>query len=58
MSRNTLVDPAVLDFEMLQTGHGNRASIKPTPALVNASRHPKPTMHTACAEVCYDGILG
>ena len=48
----------MLDFEMLQTGHGDRASIGPTLALVAASRAAKPVMPTVNAEVCYEGIMG
>jgi hypothetical protein len=58
MSRKAVEDPTVLDFEMLQTGHGDRASIKPTLAMVKASRAAQPTMPTVNAEVCYEGILG
>jgi hypothetical protein len=58
LSRNSVEDPAVLDFEMLQTGHGDRASIQPTLALVKASLTAKPRMPTVNAEVCYEGILG
>jgi hypothetical protein len=58
MARRAVTDPAVLDFEMLQTGHGDRASIAPTLALVAASRAAKPVMPTVNAEVCYEGIMG
>jgi hypothetical protein len=58
MARNQVTDPAALDFEMLQTGHGDRASIGPTINLVRASREAKPTMPTINSEVCYEGILG
>ena len=36
MARRAVTDSAVLDFDMLQTGHGDRASIGPTLALVAA----------------------
>ncbi|MEA2708444.1 MAG: hypothetical protein QOF78_1045 [Phycisphaerales bacterium] len=62
MSRNQVTDAAVLDFEMLQTGHGDRASIGPTISLLRASRAAAakggPAMPTINAEVCYEGILG
>jgi hypothetical protein len=58
MARRAVTDPAVLDFEMLQTGHGDQASIGPTLALVAASRSAKPGMPTVNAEVCYEGIMG
>ncbi len=57
-SRQTLEDSSVLDFDMLQTGHGDRASIGPTLKLVHASRAAWPTMPTINGEVCYEGILG
>jgi hypothetical protein len=58
LSRTQVTDPSVLDFEMLQTGHGDRASIGPTIDLVRRSREAKPTMPTVNSEVCYEGILG
>jgi hypothetical protein len=56
-SRQTVEDAAVLDFDMLQTGHGDRASIPPTLKLVRASRAAWPPMPTIVGEVCYEGIL-
>jgi Protein of unknown function (DUF4038)/Domain of unknown function (DUF5060) len=58
LSRTQLTDPSVLDFEMLQTGHGDRASIGPTIDFVRRSREAKPAMPTINSEVCYEGILG
>ncbi len=58
MARNAVTDPAVLDFDMLQTGHSDRASIPNTLRLVRASRAAQPTMPTVNAEVCYEGIMG
>ena len=58
LSRTQVTDASVLDFEMLQTGHGDRASILPTIDLVRRSRQAKPTMPTINSEVCYEGILG
>ncbi|MEO6437517.1 MAG: DUF4038 domain-containing protein [Tepidisphaeraceae bacterium] len=58
LARNQVTDPSVLDFEMLQTGHGDRASIMPTIGSLRASRAAKPTMPTLNSEVCYEGILG
>jgi hypothetical protein len=57
LSRTQVTDPNVLDFEMLQTGHGDRASIGPTIDRVRRSRRAEPTMPTINAEVCYEGIL-
>jgi len=57
-SRQTVTDTSVIDFDMLQTGHGDRASIGPTAKLVRASRATWPPMPTVNGEVCYEGILG
>lgn len=58
LARNQVTDASVLDFEMLQTGHGDRASLMPTIAQIRASRAATPTMPTLNSEVCYEGILG
>ncbi|MBU6399462.1 MAG: DUF4038 domain-containing protein [Verrucomicrobia bacterium] len=58
LARTQLTDPALLDFDMLQTGHSDRASIPNTITLVRRSRAAAPTMPTINAEVCYEGILG
>jgi hypothetical protein len=56
-ARQTVEDPGVLDFDMLQTGHGDRGSIPSTLRLVRASRAAWPAMPTINGEVCYEGIL-
>ncbi len=56
-ARNTVEDPSVLDFDMLQTGHGDRASIPNTVKLVTGSRAANPPMPVLVGEVCYEGIL-
>jgi hypothetical protein len=56
-ARNTVEDASVLDFDMLQTGHGDRASIPNTVKLVTASRAANPPMPVIDGEVCYEGIL-
>jgi hypothetical protein len=58
MSREQITDPNLLDFEMLQTGHGDRGSIPMTLQLVEKSRQAKPTMPTINSEVTYEGIMG
>lgn len=58
MARTQLADPALLDFDMLQTGHSDRGSIPSTITLVRKSRAAEPVMPTINAEVCYEGILG
>ncbi|PYK01770.1 MAG: alpha-L-rhamnosidase [Verrucomicrobia bacterium] len=57
MARRQLEDAGLLDFDMLQTGHSDRASIPNTINLVRASRAAAPPMPTINAEVCYEGIL-
>ena len=57
MARRQLEDAGLLDFDMLQTGHSDRASIPNTLDLVRASRAAAPPMPTINAEVCYEGIL-
>ena len=56
-ARQTVADPGVIDFDMLQTGHGDRGSIPTTLKLVRASRAAWPPMPTINGEVCYEGIL-
>lgn len=56
-ARNTVEDASVLDFDMLQTGHSDRASIPNTVRLVTASRAAEPPMPVIDGEVCYEGIL-
>ncbi|HEV3257336.1 MAG TPA: DUF4038 domain-containing protein [Gemmataceae bacterium] len=56
-SRTNVEDVAVLDFDMLQTGHSDRASIANTIRLVRGSRAAWPTLPTVVGEVCYEGIL-
>ena len=53
--REQLVDPSVLDFEMLQTGHGDRSSLPFTVEAVRASRSDG-EMPVIDSEVCYEGI--
>ncbi|MGI9427182.1 MAG: DUF4038 domain-containing protein, partial [Bythopirellula sp.] len=56
-ARQTVSDPQVLDFDMLQTGHGGRHSIRQTLRTIRASRAAWPTMPFLNGEVCYEGIL-
>ena len=43
-ARNTVEDPSVLDFDMLQTGHGDRQSIPSTVRLVTGAVAREPRM--------------
>lgn len=56
-ARVTVADPAVLDFDMLQTGHGDRASIPNTVESVIKSYNATPRMPVIVGEVCYEGIM-
>jgi hypothetical protein len=56
--RDQVSDPALLDFDMLQTGHGDRDSLANTVRLVTESRPAEPTMPVINGEVCYEGIGG
>lgn len=56
-ARNSMTDPSVLDFDMLQTGHGDRASIPGTIRLVRGSRSAWPILPVVNGEVTYEGIL-
>jgi hypothetical protein len=51
-------DPSLLDFDMLQTGHGSWNSFKRTVEMVRESVNLTPKMPTIDAEVCYEGIGG
>jgi Protein of unknown function (DUF4038)/Domain of unknown function (DUF5060) len=55
--RDVVRDPAVLDFEMLQTGHGDYRSLPNTVRTVVNAYDRQPLMPVINAEVCYEGIL-
>ncbi|MEO8662738.1 MAG: DUF4038 domain-containing protein [Bryobacteraceae bacterium] len=56
-ARVTVDDPNVLDFDMLQTGHGDRESIPNTVKQVTTSyAASQPVMPVINGEVCYEGI--
>jgi len=50
-----LEEPYLMDFEMLQTGHGDRASLPFTNAAVTES-YRRAQMPVLNSEVCYEGI--
>ena len=56
VGREQVEDVSVMDFEMLQTGHGSWRSVPQTVELVNAAYDAKPTMPFFNSEVCYEGI--
>ncbi|MFH1743417.1 MAG: DUF4038 domain-containing protein [bacterium] len=56
--REMVDNPALLDFEMLQTGHSDLDSISNTAQSVIKSVDREPRMPVIVAEVNYEGILG
>ena len=54
--RNQVSDPSLLDFDMLQTGHGDRASLPNTINTVTEAYAREPRMPFIDSEVCYEGI--
>ena len=55
-ARDSVEDDSVLDFDMLQTGHGDRTSIPNTVNRVAQSLARTPRMPVLVGEVCYEGI--
>jgi len=55
-ARTTVGDPAVLDFDMLQTGHSDRESIPNTVTKITRAYAAVPVMPVVNGEVCYEGI--
>ena len=55
-ARETVEDPAILDFDMLQTGHGDRQSLPNTVERICHARAIEPAMPVIEGEVCYEGI--
>lgn len=56
-ARNQVEDPALIDFDMLQTGHGDRKSIANTENQITGSLLRTPRMPVLAGEVCYEGIM-
>lgn len=55
-ARACVDDPSVIDFDMLQTGHSDRASVPNTIETVNRELASSPRMPVLIGEVCYEGI--
>ena len=55
--RDQVLDDRVLDFEMLQTGHGGHDSVGPTAEAVTQAVARTPGMPVVQGEVCYEGIM-
>jgi hypothetical protein len=56
-ARESVEDPSILDFDMLQTGHSDRRSIPNTIKVLNAQLAAEPKMPVLNGEVTYEGIL-
>jgi hypothetical protein len=56
-ARDSVEDASLLDFDMLQTGHSDRASIPNTVNRVVESLTREPKMPVLVGEVCYEGIM-
>jgi hypothetical protein len=56
-ARGATDDVSLLDFDMLQTGHGDRSSLPPTVDAARTAYSEKPAMPWLNSEVCYEGIL-
>lgn len=56
-ARGVTEDIRVLDFDMLQTGHGDRAALGPTVEAARAAYAARPALPFVNSEVCYEGIL-
>ncbi|MGC9469608.1 MAG: DUF4038 domain-containing protein [Anaerolineae bacterium] len=57
VGRDQVIDDTVLDFDMLQTGHGGHRSVANTVEKVIAERDRTPRMPVVVGEVNYEGIL-
>ena len=57
-SRAMVRDAALLDIDMLQTGHGGYSSLKPSVDVLRTCVAGSPRLPTLNAEVCYEGIMG
>jgi len=57
IGRDQVEDDAVLDFDMLQTGHGGYDSVPNTVKKVSGERERRPAMPVLVGEVSYEGII-
>jgi hypothetical protein len=57
-ARGTVADQALLDFDMLQTGHGLREILPQTVKAMRDSYADRPTMPVLNSEVCFEQLGG
>ncbi|MBI5833981.1 MAG: DUF4038 domain-containing protein [Armatimonadetes bacterium] len=57
-SRGAIDDESLIEFDMLQTGHGNREVLAPTVDTLLWSLGQSPTMPVLNSEVAYEGLMG
>jgi len=57
-ARGAVTDQSLLDFDMLQTGHGLREVLQPTVKTMRDSYAEKPTMPVLNSEVCFEQLGG
>jgi hypothetical protein len=57
-TRDSVSDPSVVDFELLQTGHGMREVIQPTADQVRAARAALPPVPVIVGEPSYENLNG
>jgi hypothetical protein len=57
-TRGSVSDPSVVDFELLQTGHGMREVVGPTAAQVRAARAAAPAVPVIDGEPSYENLNG
>ena len=57
IGRDQVEDDTVLDFDMLQTGHGGYFSIPNTVSKVTTERRREPAMPVVVGEVNYEGLM-
>jgi hypothetical protein len=55
-AHDSLEDPTLLDFDMLQAGHGDRNCIPNAINMLNQSLMLTPKMPVLIGEVCYEGL--
>jgi hypothetical protein len=55
--RNQVMDPAVIDYDMLKTGHGGYKSLPNTVRMIRQAVMDQPPMPALVGEVNYEGIL-